>query len=202
MVVAMAGHLPPGELPTGAVKVTDVGALRVLAHPLRGALLGALRLDGPSTASRLAARLGESSGSTSYHLRQLAAAGFVEELPEEGNARDRWWRARHRTTSWDTADLSGDPAGRELVDEVLHRQITQHRRVLEEHALELGELDEEWRNATSLSDWSLRLSPGAARELADELNDVLRRWQDSREEPGQPAVTVLLDLFPLKEYPL
>jgi DNA-binding transcriptional ArsR family regulator len=198
----MAGPPPPGDLPQGAVRVTDITALRVLAHPLRGALLGLLRLDGPSTASKLAVRLGESSGSTSYHLRQLAAAGFVEELPDEGNARDRWWRARHRMTTWDSADLSDDPAVRELVDEVLHRQVSQQRRLLEEHALEMAELDEEWRNATSLSDWSLRLSPAAAKQLADELNDVVRRWQETREEPDQPAVTVLLDLFPLKEYPL
>lgn len=198
----MSSGPDPAQLPTGAIRVTDVDALRVLAHPLRGALLGALRLHGPSTASRLAERLGESSGSTSYHLRQLAAHGFVEELPDAGNARDRWWRARHRRTSWDTADMIDEPAGRELVDEVLHRQLSQQRRWLAAHAAEMEELDAQWRNATSLSDWSIRLSPAAARELADELNDVVRRWQESREEPDQPAVTVLLDLFPLREFPL
>lgn len=192
----------PAELPTGAVKVTDVEALRVLAHPLRGALLGALRLHGPSTASRLAERLGESSGSTSYHLRRLAAAGFVEELPDEGNRRDRWWRAMHRTTSWDAADLVDEPAGRELVDEVLHRQISLQRRLLAAHAAEMEDLEPAWRNATSLSDWSIRLSPAAVRELADELNEVARRWLETREEPDQPAVTVLLDLFPVEEWPL
>lgn len=58
--------------------------LRALAHPLRVQLLGLLRLDGPATASRLAARVGESSGATSYHLRQLAAYGFVEDEPGQG----------------------------------------------------------------------------------------------------------------------
>jgi predicted transcriptional regulator len=53
--------------------------LRGLAHPIRVKLLGALRLDGPSTATRLASRLGLSSAATSYHLRQLAAYGFVVE---------------------------------------------------------------------------------------------------------------------------
>ncbi|MBW8766480.1 MAG: helix-turn-helix transcriptional regulator, partial [Geodermatophilales bacterium] len=67
-------------------------------------LLAALRMDGPSTATHLAERLGESSGSTSYHLRQLAAFGFVEEVPGEGDGRERWWRARHRSTRWDTGD--------------------------------------------------------------------------------------------------
>ena len=198
----MAAKSRPGDLPTGSIRVTDVAALRVLAHPLRGSLLGALRLEGPSTASRLAERLGESSGSTSYHLRQLAAAGFVEEIPDAGNGRDRWWRARHRSTSWDSADLIGDPAGKELVDEVLHRQLSQQRRWLAAHAEEMEGLDPEWRDATSLSDWSIRLSPAAARALSEELNAVLRRWLETREEPDQPAVTVLVDLFPLREHPL
>jgi predicted ArsR family transcriptional regulator len=42
-------------------------------------ILGSLREFGPATASALADRLGESSGATSYHLRQLASFGFVEE---------------------------------------------------------------------------------------------------------------------------
>ena len=60
-------------------QLTDPAALRALAHPLRGKLLAALRIDGPATASMLARRYGESSGATSYHLRQLARYGFVED---------------------------------------------------------------------------------------------------------------------------
>ena len=60
----------------------DSRQLRVLAHPLRSRLLGALRHGGPATATALAARLGTNSGATSYHLRQLAEAGLVEDDPE------------------------------------------------------------------------------------------------------------------------
>jgi DNA-binding transcriptional ArsR family regulator len=192
----------PAEPAAPAIDVRDPRALRALAHPLRGALLAALRLDGPSTASRLAERLGESSGSTSYHLRQLAAFGFVEEVPDEGNRRDRWWRARHRNTRWETDELLDDPAGREVVEEMSHRLLAQQRRLLAAHAAERDELDDAWRGAVSLNDWALRLSPGRVRELADELNGVLQRWRDEHEEPDQPLVHVLLDLFPLKDYPL
>src|SRR3954454_20546020 len=77
--------------------VLDPPRLRPLAHPLRGRLLGLLRLHGPSTASRLAARVGESSGSTSYHLRQLGSVGLVVEDPEHAGegGRERWWREGH-----------------------------------------------------------------------------------------------------------
>jgi predicted ArsR family transcriptional regulator len=57
-----------------------------------------LRKHGPSTATRLAERLGVNSGTASYHLRRLGAAGFVEEDVERGNARERWWRSVHRIT--------------------------------------------------------------------------------------------------------
>jgi DNA-binding transcriptional ArsR family regulator len=191
----------PPELPSGAIDVRDPRALRALAHPLRGALLGALRLDGPSTATRLAARFGESSGSTSYHLRQLASYGFVEELPDQGNGRDKWWRALHRSTHFETVDLIDDPAGREIVDELGHLQIGQQRRLLARHAAERDDMTDEWRNAISLNDWIVRLSPAATRELSEELNEVIRRWQATREEPDQPPVSVLLDLFPVERYP-
>jgi DNA-binding transcriptional ArsR family regulator len=67
-----------------------VAQLRALAHPLRIQLMQALA-EGPATASRLARRLGESSGATSYHLRTLHRAGLVEEA-ERRNGRERWWQ--------------------------------------------------------------------------------------------------------------
>ena len=201
MVVGMAEPppVPPAE---ASIDVTDTRALRALAHPLRGKLLGHLRTYGPSTATRLAQEFGESSGSTSYHLRQLAAYGFVEELTDEGNGRDRWWRARHRSTHFDTAAFMADPGGREAVDELLHRQLGQQQRLLANYAEESQTLGDDWRTAASLNDWALHLSPAAVRELAEELNTVIARWRDTREEPDQPFVSVLLDLFPVKEYPL
>jgi DNA-binding MarR family transcriptional regulator len=65
--------------------------LRGLAHPLRLQLLEVLYAEGPATATQLARRLGESSGSTSYHLRALHRAGMVEEA-EQRNGRERWWQ--------------------------------------------------------------------------------------------------------------
>lgn len=85
--------------------------MRALAHPLRGRLLGLLRLDGPSTATLLGQRVGESSGATSYHLRQLAVHGFVEDVEGAGRGRERWWRAVHRSTLWHTAELLAQSRG-------------------------------------------------------------------------------------------
>ncbi len=193
----MTGMPPPGN----AIDVHDVRALRALAHPLRMSLLAALRSDGPSTASRLAGRLGESSGATSYHLRQLAGFGFVEEVHDQGTGRERWWRALHRSTRWQTEEVVGQPGGREVVEELTHLSLATQRRLLAAHAEQREQLEEVWRDATSLNDWALHLSPARARALLDELNDVVERWRTEREEPDQPLVHVLVDLFRLAEYP-
>jgi hypothetical protein len=192
----------PTTTSADSIDVRDPVALRALAHPLRGTLLGLLRLEGPSTATRLGQRLGESSGSTSYHLRQLANFGFVEEVAGEGTVRERWWCAVHRSTRWQTEDVLEEPGGREVVEELSHRQLTQQSRVLAAHAEQREDLDDVWRAAVSLNDWSIRLSPARARDLADELNEVLARWRDEHEEPDHPLVHVLLDVLPLTDYPL
>ena len=74
---------PPAEL--------GPAALRALAHPLRIRILDLLPSHGPLTASKLGEIVGESSGSTSYHLRQLAKHGLVREVEGRGTARERWW---------------------------------------------------------------------------------------------------------------
>src|SRR3954453_7378222 len=75
--------------------------LRALSHPTRLKMLMLLRLEGPATATGLAGKLQLNTGATSYHLRQLAQHGFIEEDTERGNARDRWWRAAHESTRTD-----------------------------------------------------------------------------------------------------
>jgi hypothetical protein len=52
-------------------------------------MLGLLRSEGPSTASRLAERPGLNSGATSYHLRNFGQHGFFVHAPERGGCRPR-----------------------------------------------------------------------------------------------------------------
>jgi len=188
-----------------AVQVTDVRALRALAHPLRNRLLGQLRLNGPATASQLGRVVGESSGSTSYHLRQLAAYGFVEEVEGEGTARERWWRARHRMTSWQAADVLAQEGGAEVEDEMTRLQLDQHARVLTAWRQQKDRLDPAWTAAASLNDYAFRLRPDQARALVAQLDAVLSRWMDEHPADAGPEtgdlVSVLLDVVPLREWP-
>ncbi len=73
-------------------EIRDVEAMRVLAHPMRQRILRYLRQAGPATSTTLAQAMGENSGIMSYHLRQLAEYGFVQEVPERGHGKERWWQ--------------------------------------------------------------------------------------------------------------
>jgi DNA-binding transcriptional ArsR family regulator len=66
---------------------------RTLANPLRRRILSHLQQHQEANSTSLARALGESTGTTSYHLRKLAEQGFVEEVPEKSGGRERWWRA-------------------------------------------------------------------------------------------------------------
>ena len=185
---------PPGT----SARVHDATVLRALAHPLRGRLLGLLRLDGPSTASRLGARVGESSGVTSYHLRQLEAHGFVAEVEGRGTARERWWQAQHQMTSWDADELLDQPGGLEANEQMQRHQIEGWGRELRAWAEDGRVHGREWAAVAGLSDYVLRLRPDEAQQLLDEVYAVLDRWSDTSREPrdGTVVVNVLAGLFP------
>jgi DNA-binding transcriptional ArsR family regulator len=198
--------MPADEKPLEpAVQVADVRALRALAHPLRNRLLGHLRINGPATASQLGRVVGESSGSTSYHLRQLAEYGFVEEVEGQGTARERWWRARHRMTSWQATDLLQQEGGTDVEDELTRMMLDMRGRLFAAWQAQKSELGPDWAGAASLNDYGLRLRPEQARDLADELGEVLKRWLT--EHPGDVPVEgtelvfVLADILPVRRVP-
>ena len=70
----------------------DAKRWKALSHPLRQEILRHIGEHGPATSTTLAEALGESTGTTSYHLRVLAGAGVIEEVPGRAGGRERWWR--------------------------------------------------------------------------------------------------------------
>ena len=151
---------------------TDPAAVRALAHPLRLQLLDLLRFDGPSTATALGRRLGESSGSTSYHLRQLARYGFIEE-PEARGGRERVWRFRHRPVQLE----SGEPGGSELLAELLSREVYALDRFLAQR-----KLPPDWDAASFFATRALRLTPAELAELRDGMDELLGRFRRAEED--------------------
>src|ERR1039457_7312615 len=72
-------------------------------------LVGWRRTEGPLPATRAAELLGESSGTCSFHLRQLAKYGLVEEAGG-GTGREKAWRATTTSTHWDPAPATPEAA--------------------------------------------------------------------------------------------
>src|SRR5690348_17921811 len=73
--------------------LTDVEALKALGHPLRQQMLTRLQQRGSATSADLATEFDVDRGAASYHLRQLARFGFVEEDTARSAGRRRYWRA-------------------------------------------------------------------------------------------------------------
>lgn len=169
-------------------------ALRALAHPVRLRILGLLRFDGPSTATRLAERLGLNSGATSYHLRQLAQHGFVVDDPDRGNSRDRWWRAAHQSTH--TRDDTPDAAARDATDAFIQAAAVVYTEQLQRAMEERPLLTREWRRATTHSDWVLELTPDRAAELKQRLEAVVEEYADGEPADDTAQVMLQLHLFP------
>ncbi|MCN9239236.1 helix-turn-helix domain-containing protein [Streptomyces sp. RY43-2] len=183
------------------VRELDARSLRGLAHPLRMRLLDSLRFDGPATASQLAQKLGESSGSTSYHLRQLAAHGFVEDAPERCKGRERWWKAVHRGLRLDDALLQDEnPEVRGAAALYLHEAATTQMRDLSTWLGNRHTLPEEWNHAGDMSSATLRLTPELTRELVLKMHALIDEYRDlpaTEDDPQATRVRIHTHAFPL-----
>ena len=170
----------------------DIAGLRALSHPVRLRMLTLLRGEGPATATTLAARLDLNTGATSYHLRQLAQHGFIEEDTERGNARDRWWRAAHESTRTDFREKG-------VVDSDVEAYLTtvalMYADRMRAAVSEMPFLPEAWRTVGTLSDWEMRVTPAQAGALVQRLAEVLESAPEADGDDAAPFV-VNVNAFP------
>jgi DNA-binding MarR family transcriptional regulator len=159
------------------VVLNDPGRLKALSHPLRRRILSRLSVDGPATSTTIGEFLGENTGTTSYHLRQLEKYGFIEEIPERSQGRERWWRTapgpRDRRLP---APESLSEEDRPVLDEVLRLSHA------EDMAL-LGRLREEYERDRA---WAL-LSRGFTRMTEEGLAEFFEAYIRLLNEHGLSA---------------
>ena len=182
-------------------ELTDPRALRAIAHPLRMRLLGLLRREGPLTATQAGARVGESPANCSFHLRQLATWGLVEEAGG-GRGRERPWRATAQFTSWPNVAGSEEQAeaSRQLSTLILGHWERQVREWLERKDAETAA----WQEVARFEDTTLHVTPEELAELGAELDALLHRYDDRLEHPARrPAdarpVRLIQVAFPLDD---
>jgi DNA-binding transcriptional ArsR family regulator len=187
MLVVMV-HVTPSITPSAA-------GLRALSHPTRLKMLMRLRLEGPATATSLARELSLNTGATSYHLRQLAEHGFIVEDTERGDARDRWWKAAHRSTLADLTDRRDDE-GAESAEAYLQSVALLYTETLMQAVGERRYLPEAWQRASTTSDWHLRLTPARAEQLVGALAELIGAWDEDEGTEGTGDFVVNLNAFP------
>ena len=184
-------------------RILDVGALRALAHPLRVKIYDILSQYGPQTASSLAERLGESSGSTSYHLRALAKHDLIQEVADRGSGRERWWERPVGGVSLANPDAIKTPAGRAATQLVMSEFL----RLRQDQLLQFAERGltaegAEWQDGSMISTATARLTPEQSKELARKImaliDDAVDNYRNQTGENVRP-VSIRADLFPLPE---
>jgi predicted ArsR family transcriptional regulator len=190
----------PGEQVPGRsiARLDNATALRAYAHPVRMKLILALRTRGPLTATQAGRLLGESSGTCSFHLRQLARYGLAEETGD-GTGREKPWRATTTSTGWDDVQQTPEAtAAASLLAEILAESyFGELMRWLEARS---GE-SEEWQRAAFIGDRFLWVT---AEELAQVGRDLVaitdkyfeRQVRPELRPPGARLATYLHLGFP------
>jgi predicted ArsR family transcriptional regulator len=181
-----------------SIELTDPRALRAVAHPLRLTLVGLLRREGPLTATQAAEHVGESPASCSFHLRQLAKYGLVEEAGG-GRGRNRPWQATAQFTAW--PHVARDPelaAASQLLETIVaERYFERLLRWLEQR----GDDPHEWQEAAAFGDTMLYLTAPELAELGRELAALAEQYLERTAHPelrpeGARLVTFLRLAFP------
>jgi len=170
----------PDEVPT----ITDVRVVAVITHPVRRRLLAIMRLDGPATVGVLAQRTGQAVGSISHHLKVLAGAGLIEEVPELAkDRREHWWRRSTPSIRWDMGDLSDeDPAVEVLTSSVLTMNVEYQLSQLRAWDAVRSEEHSRWPTGPFSIDSWMRLTDDELAELREELVALMTKWE-RREVP-------------------
>ncbi|HEY4267595.1 MAG TPA: helix-turn-helix domain-containing protein [Galbitalea sp.] len=181
----------------------DLASLKALAHPLRVQIFDALSIYGSFTASGLAERLNESSGATSYHLRQLEKHGFVKEVEGKGTGRERWWERTPGAVNIGSDDATDTPAGRSAAELIFRQLRTGEEKLLGDFVERShDELTAEWRAAADISTMNTRLTADQLHEYVDAVLKLTEQYVlpfKNQQAPGARPVHINFNAFPVMD---
>jgi predicted transcriptional regulator len=181
-----------------SIELNDPRALRAYAHPTRLALIALLRGDGPLTATQAADALGESVAGCSFHLRQLAKYGLVEEAGG-GRGREKPWRATAMFT--DVPAVAVDPEVVEAADLATNAIAGWYLARIQAWLRTRSTESLDWQRAAVFGDVVLYLTANELADLGRRMDDLLSEHLDRtadatlRPEEARP-VTLIRVAFP------
>jgi DNA-binding transcriptional ArsR family regulator len=179
----------------------DLVTLKALAHPLRVQIFDTLSIFGSFTASGLAERLGESSGATSYHLRQLEKHGLVREVAGKGTSRERWWERTPGSVNIGSPDATATPAGRSAATMIFRQMRYNEDKLLTDFVERaVDELPEEWHESAAVATLNTRLTAEQLQKFAVEVMALTEKYVmpfKHQNVQGARPVHVVFNAFPV-----
>ena len=180
----------------------DGGALRALAHPLRVEIYDILSQYGPQTASSLAELTGESTGSTSYHLRALAKHDLIREVEGRGSARERWWERPRGSVTLGSPEGLKTPAGRAATQVVMNEFFARRQEQLMRYIADGLRHPDGVEDGGMITTATARLTPEQMKDLTTRLTQIIDEVVETyRDQEGDDVrtVTIRADVFTLPE---
>jgi hypothetical protein len=188
-------------------RITDVDALKVFTHPLRIRLYYALHTAREATASHLADQVDEAVSLVSYHLRKMAAHGFIVEAEGHGgDGRERWWTlSSKRGFTFHNADFADRPEGAAVIGQVSRQLLATRTERYVRYLDEQATWPREWTEAAFSSEYVPWLTAAELQQMADEFGALMQRWTDvgraaeaAGDTEGREHVAVQLYGFPTR----
>jgi DNA-binding transcriptional ArsR family regulator len=187
-------------------RITDLGTLKALAHPLRAQLYRRLIIARSATASQLAEQVDEAVSLVSYHLRKLAEHGLIEEAePRRPDGRERWWQPASDGLSIHDEDFRDAPEKAAAHTAAARLFFEQRADMYRRHLDERAHWNDAWTTASGSSEWLLRLTPDELAELSQGIQDLVRRYEEhgraadaAGDTDGRENVAVHTYTFPFR----
>ncbi len=186
--------------------ITDPKAIRALAHPLRLDLLELLVAISPTTAAHCGRILGTSQANCSFHLRQLAKYGFVEDAGPGPDRRERQWRVPDPVPTLRITPVRSAADGDALEGGAVRQQL--ERVVVERAARAIVDFsqrrqaeDPDWAAAASVMTAVAMLSAEEAVELKEKWKALLEPYlvrNGTSAAPGQRYLRYFMAATPLQ----
>jgi DNA-binding transcriptional ArsR family regulator len=182
-----------GRTENDGMRIADPRVMRALAHPARIEIVEYLHDTGAAvSATEVAGMVGLSPSATSYHLRELAKYGLVEQAPGRGDGRERLWRGKSRglRIDPDLEEPGAQAASAALVDLYLHRD---QARVVAWLAREAEE-PAEWREVATITSQRLVVTVDELKVINEKVRELVEpyRLRERRTDPPTGARRVTL----------
>jgi DNA-binding transcriptional ArsR family regulator len=183
----------------------DAAALKAMAHPLRVQMMRILQLRKRASVTSLAAELGETTGATSYHLRQLAKFGFVEEFEPDADddteahtagRKQRWWRMSVDQIHMTGFEFMRNEETREAAGFLLREFQADRSRRLANWFATATQWPDEWQRGSTDMDGHLELNAKQMRALGEEMAALIQKYNELKPGRGARTIDIQYAIFP------